>query len=64
VPRRKVVRTTNKRKNRDEGPAFIPMQDDRLEQHSSTMDYYMKLADVALFRAPKLVKGKNEEEKE
>jgi hypothetical protein len=41
----------NKRTSRDEGPAFIPMQDDRLEQHSSTMDYYVKLADVALSHA-------------
>ena len=53
----------NKRTNRDEGPAFIPMQDDRLEQHSSTMDYYVKLADVALSRAPGKGKGKDDEEK-
>ena len=50
----------NKRKIKDQGPAFIPMQDERLEQRSGTMDYYVKLADIALSFAPEPVKDKEE----
>ena len=54
VPRSKVVRTMKKSLGRlntsDQGPAFVPMQNDRLEQRSSTMDYYVRLADFALSR--------------
>jgi hypothetical protein len=51
----------NNRKIKDEGPAFIPMQDGRPEQRSWTMDYYLQLADVALSLAPEPIKDEEEE---
>ena len=56
------LRSMNKRKIRDEGPAFVPMQDERPEQRSWTMDYYVKLADIALSIPPEPMKNKDEEE--
>jgi hypothetical protein len=54
----------NKRKIKDEGPAFIPMQDERPEQRSWTMDYYVKLADIALLLPPEQMTDKDEKDEE